>query len=118
MIVDILLVGESEIWWLDLIQNKWIESNCNLIDEYNKSKVCIINDNDNFIHLMNVKENNNKYHVKVSLYDLLPKEVIKAYRNYHDALVIGYIKENESNFDINIPFTLKKMILKHLPLFK
>ena len=104
------------IWCLDLIQKKWIEISCSEIDEYNKYPVWIIKDKDNFIHFMNLRRNE-KYHVKISLYDIMPTEVIGPHREYNDSLVVGYVKENESKFILNVPFALKKLILYYLPLF-
>ena len=76
----------------------------------------IIKEKDDFIHFLNLQRWN-KFHVKISLNDLIPKKVIGTHREYYDVLVMGYVKGNESKLRFNVPFALKKMALKFLSLF-
>ena len=49
---------------------------------------------DNYAHFMCFEENDN-FHGKISLFDLLPMEIIKLNRKKYDPLVIGFIKQCE-----------------------
>ena len=69
----------------------------------------VIKDGQNNAHILNYAGK----HVKVDLYKLIPKELLKSHREYYQPLIIGYLREKENENDIScIPFVLKTIILK------
>ena len=96
--------------------NVWHKSNYELpdcIDETFKDCKRVIQ-NGSSIHIISCTEGTN---VKVSLYDILPKNIIQIHRQLNRALVIGFCRSHESqNATQLIPFALKCLILNFFPL--
>ena len=109
-----------DIFCLDLlITNKWYTSDVQRGDfkfEWNSK---IIKTRNNDIHLMQFDlEESNSYHVKFSLYDVIPKELVVVYRNYYQTLVSGYVTENiESKYNVSVPNELIDLIANLYPCF-
>lgn len=83
-----------------------------------------VKDKHNNIHLLKVFECQEavdpKYtsHIKVSLLDLIPMQIIKMNHEDMDPLVIGYCKQCEKDDKIPyLPLYLKKLILQFYPIF-
>eukprot|EP01084_Bolivina_argentea_P111604 199078_1 len=55
------------------------------------------------------------YHVKYSLYDLVPNDVVKIYQNYYTLLIYGYFKKYVKN--VSIPKDVKNLIALLYPCF-
>ena len=56
-------------------------------------------------------------HVKVDLYKLIPNDLIVSHREYYKPLIMGYLRYQENQNDIQcIPFVLKTIILNFYPL--
>ena len=70
--------------------------------------------NENNAHILNFGTGK---HIKVDLYKLLPMGLLNSHRKYYQPLIIGYLKEQENENNIQcIPCVLKIMILKFYPL--
>ena len=68
----------------------------------------------NFIHFFDFGHGD---HYKANLYDILPIKFKKLYQKRYDPLVVGYIKELETdNIVPDIPIVLKKLISNYFPL--
>ena len=109
-------INNSVIWCLDLRHNgKWyqLNSKCPGGEMYPQ----IIKDDENNIHIMQfLKEHN--CHYKVSLFDLIPPEIVRLNRKRFDPLIIGFVKECEKrNKMIFIPMYLKRLIVQFYPIF-
>ena len=69
----------------------------------------------NSVHLIDLE---NGEHFKISLYDLIPKDLNKFYSLKYKSLVLQYIKQNENKQIIpTIPYVLKLLIWKYFPSF-
>ena len=87
----------------------------------------VIKDKNNDIHLLQLNGNDRRdhalihkksYHSKVSLFDLIPLEVLKMNQKDYNPLIIGYCKECERDKRLPfIPMYLKQLILKFYPIF-
>ena len=82
----------------------------------------VIKDNNNDIHLLQLNSNehndNPSYHYKISLFDLIPLEILKVNQRDFEPLVIGYCKECEKNDKVAfVPLYLKRLIVKLYPIF-
>ena len=79
-----------------------------LKDGYTIPIVAVKDDNNN-AHILNFSTGK---HVKVDLFKLIPKELLKTHRRYYQSLIMGYLKKKENQSDIPcIPFVLKMLIL-------
>ena len=68
----------------------------------------------NHAHILDTYDGCN---VKVDLYDIIPDEMIKSHRNFHKSLIVGYLKKQENELNLqHIPIPLKMLILSFLPL--
>ena len=71
--------------------------------------ILAVKDDNNNAHILNFETGK---HVKVDLFKLIPKELLKTHRRYYKSLIMGYLKEKENQSDIPcIPFVLKMLIL-------
>ena len=80
---------------------------------FNQAKF-VVKDGNNYAHILNFLSGK---HVKVDLFKLIPKELLKSHREYYQPLIMGYLREKENDNDIPcIPFVLKTIILKFFSL--
>lgn len=83
----------------------------------------VIKDNNANIHLLQLSEThdvkkNQSYHHKVSLFDLVPLNIMKVNQKDWETLVIGHCRNCEKNNKLPfIPYYLKQLILKFFPIF-
>eukprot|EP01084_Bolivina_argentea_P277891 474593_1 len=83
----------SDIWCVDLLNNELVKTKYN-VPKFTMCKwnIYVFKDSDNYGRIVNFKSGE---HYKISLFDLIPKEVIKSHRKHYEPLIIGYIKEQE-----------------------
>lgn len=106
--------GFNDIYVIDLIKNElYISDYC--VPSYIDSPFNIhVIKNGNHAHILDTYDGCN---VKVDLYDIIPHQMIQSHRNYHKPLVVGYLKKEEKELNIQyIPIPLKMLILTFLPL--
>ena len=102
-----------------LITNKWYKSVKKWEDrrELYRVKVVITKNNDaHFMRYSDFENEQEAYHFKVSLWDLLPKELVMVYQNYYKILVYGYMRIYIDDI-ISIPNELKDIIAYYYPCF-
>ena len=106
-------VDKLIIWCLDLDHhNKWYPTT-HALHFKGKAKPHVIKDDDNNVHLIRFDQDN-QYHLKASLAELMPLEIINLNQHKWDILGVGYIKRFEKkNKIIFIPMYLKKIIVKY-----
>ena len=115
---DDKIYNEWRMWCLDLDHNeKWYEVHDDIGDNIVKKYVVpsVITDEDNNLHLIHFDEEKEKrYHFRASLFHLIPREIKEMNRSRFDALIVGYIKEfeTEENKTVTIPMYLRKLITK------
>eukprot|EP01084_Bolivina_argentea_P131706 232439_1 len=114
--------GAVQFFCFDLlITNKWYKSEECLIDIAGiKSQVyfeqCVIAKNNN-VHLMRCGQHF-PYHLRFSLHDVIPLELMEIYQKYYKQLVNGYIKSYvEAKYYVSIPGSLKDLISYFYPCF-
>ena len=79
---------ESEIWCLELITRKWYKLHLRFPREIWRFGIVGQTD-DGYIHFMN--GGYGSYHVRIDLYQMIPKELLRFYSDYYLKLVSGYI---------------------------
>jgi len=110
--------GCCNIWILDLLKEQWFESNYQTPDYIGKDANTYVLQTEKEKQWCHIMDFRNGHHLKVSLLDLIPKDLTKVYRQHYDPLVIGYIKQNENtNLIPTIPLVLKKLIGRYFPSF-
>lgn len=72
-----------------------------------------MNDTDNNGHIINFQEGK---HIKVDLYKLIPNEILKSHRKYYGPLIMGYLREKENEYNMNIAEYLKRIFLMYYTL--
>ena len=111
--------GDSSgcIWCLDLLEMCWhkslvtIPSRC--VFDLNENSACIVKNRVN-IHIVNIVVG---YNYKVSLYDMLPKAVLKGYKKHVAQLVEGFVKRYEVKRNVRfIPIVIQRLIINFFPL--
>ena len=76
----------------------------------------VIRDKNNDIHFLTVYTN--ARHFKASLFDIVPKEIIKMNQKDLKPLIVGYCKECEKDDKVPfLPYYLKQLILNFYPVF-
>ena len=119
LFVDIIMVfyfddSCNNIWILDLFCDQWHESQYTVPD-LDRDSYFLKSFSDNNIHVLDFY---NQDHFVVNFHDLLPKELVKSRRKHYNALVVGFIKDQEKkNLISTIPFVLKQLIAYYFPLF-
>eukprot|EP01084_Bolivina_argentea_P313062 542103_1 len=103
----------NDIWCLDLWCHKWFKSKYITPESVIGYARCI-KSNDNNVHVLDFES---KYHFKVDIWELFPKDMIIERRKRHNTLIMGYIKEQENSLLLNMPFVLKQLILCYFQLF-
>ena len=104
----------DDIWWLDLLNEKWYKSTYNIPFGNRGDGYLMKSKNSDDIHFLSTYYD--KSHFKVNIHKLLSMEFINDRRDYYNPLIIGYIKEQEKNKLIrNVPFVLKQLILNYFP---
>ena len=121
-IVLIFDLNQLEIWCYHLLDNTSYKSNCKIPEtmKYTGETYAgcnhpfVIQDDHNNAHIFDLSSGK---HVQVDLFELIPRELLQSHRKYFQSLVIGYLRERENENNIScIPFVLKTLILKFLPL--
>ncbi len=104
----------DDIWWLDLLSERWYKSKYNVPQSIKWESYAIKGPIRDDIHLLDFE---NQEHCKVNPHDLLSKQFIKSRREHYNPLIMGYLKEQEiCNLVPNIPFVLKQLILNYYPI--
>ena len=104
---------KSDIWCLDLFDDKWYKSEHKLPDAMVNFEYVIPTKNSNDIHFLKFGYG---HHFKVNAHHLLSNEFIESRKDYYKSLVNGYIKQQEQNCKIrNIPVPLKQLISEFIP---
>ncbi len=107
----------NDIWCLDLLNYKWFKSKYSVpksiatSDEYS---YFIKNINTSDIHVLDFV---NKQHFIINAHNIFSNEMIKQRRKHFNTLIFGFIGNEEINAVLNIPWTLKQLILLYFPLF-
>ena len=124
LFVDVIFVfyflgiNNTEIWCLDLLNDKWYK----LTD--NAEELAKIDSDSIFIHALKIADSNDihllsfksQLHFTINVYDLLSTYFMKDRRGYFSSLIMGYLKQEEKSLSIaNIPFELKQLILNYFP---
>eukprot|EP01084_Bolivina_argentea_P088158 159174_1 len=102
---------DKSIWCLDLMSNKWYKSHKTFPCNFGKSYA--IKTKDNCVHFMQCIYSDAPYHLKLSLYDIIPLELNKVYKNKYKPIVYGFIR----NVYHIIPMSLIDIILNFIPYF-
>eukprot|EP01084_Bolivina_argentea_P260614 440168_1 len=104
-----------EIWCLDLLCYEWYKSKYNVPKSIGSDTFFMKSNNNNDIHVLDFRH---KLHFVVNIYDLFSDDMIKQRRKKYEILVIGFVKDEEKNMNLNnIPWPLKQLILLFYPLF-
>ena len=104
-----------DIYCIDLKCKKFFVSNKSCMKLYPSG--VILKGKDNMGHYINF-DDGNKFHYKWSLSQIIPDELSSVYRNTYDKpLVIGYIREKETIYTMNIPDYLKYIVSRYYPTF-
>eukprot|EP01084_Bolivina_argentea_P214298 363830_1 len=110
----------SEIWCYDLyLHRKWIKSKYSFPYTFGYCNVVVDADR-NYVHFMNITSSeNNRFHFKIKLYQLIPRELLEFYRPKSHLLVCGYVNETkrENNLSHNISAELVQLLLYFCPIF-
>lgn len=108
------------VWCLDLLHDdQWYKSQLfyrkDLPGDWNNPDT--FTDDDNSLHFMSLKEDNS-YHYKMSLYSIIPKQIIDLNQNELKPLIRGFVKKFEKNNEmIFIPLYLQDLIVQFYPVF-
>ena len=111
-------VHNHDIYCLDLlITNKWYKSDKRFPQCFKRLDTYVITTKDNYAHFMRFNAFlYNPYHFRISLYDVIPNELINIYHIYFEWLVYVYIKsEIENKYQMSIPNALKYLIYQFYP---
>eukprot|EP01084_Bolivina_argentea_P023391 43625_1 len=117
---DIIIVlyfsdkNDNEIWCLDLLHYKWYKSKYNVPKSICSCSYFMKHNNNNDIHLLDF---DSQQHFTANIYELFPNDMTKQRRKHYEILVIGFVKDEEKNMFLNIPWPLKQLILLFFPLF-
>ena len=107
----------GEILCLDLSHpDQWFTTNFKMEYKYITGEYLI--DQEYNLHLIGLYPEE-PYHFKVSLYDVLPDEIISINKQEYKLLIYGYVQNHQKEYklSINIPWYLKEIILKYYPIF-
>ena len=101
-----------EIWCHHLLNNESFKSDYRvpkiMYNDGNRG-VFVIKDGNHNAHILHFGSG---AHVKVDLYKLIPKELLKSHRKHYQPLIMGYLREEENESNIScIPAVLKTIIL-------
>eukprot|EP01084_Bolivina_argentea_P292657 503168_1 len=105
------------VYALDLFFNKWYKSNHYLPHQQTCFQQCnmYVVKNKYDAHLLDFDQSK---HFKVSLFDLMPTELVMVHRKYYNKLIMGYLRERENQSLIPImPHVLKVLILNFFQMF-
>ncbi len=76
---------------------------------------CYVMKMDTNIHIIDWYWNTN---FKVNIYNIIPREIIISHRTHFKPLIMGYVREKESDLSLqSIPLPLKMVILYYFQLF-
>ena len=107
----------GDIYCMDLKYKKFFVSNKSCMKCPDKSVGLILKGKDNMAHYVNV-DDSSKFHYKWSLSQIIPDELRKVYTKTCDKpLVVGYIREKETIYNMNIPDYLKYIVVTFYPTF-
>ena len=103
--------GKGEIWCLELNSKQWFKSHTTLPLEMERFYRTVKTD-DNYVHFINGGWG--RYHIRMSLRDMIPNEMYRFYTDFNMKLMDGFIaiclNEEWKN---KIPNELKRIIIAY-----
>eukprot|EP01084_Bolivina_argentea_P034332 63542_1 len=110
----------GDIYCLDLFKTKWyklpykLPKNYDPGFEFDGSRV--VKSRDNYAYFLNFRTQ--KFIGRISLYELIPKQLYESYKQYYELLIMGNLRELEKNKQYpHLPHVLKKWIVQYFPCF-
>ena len=104
----------GNIWCLNLIEDKWYKSDKCMLPFFDPHLCENVKTDDNFVHFIGGHSNSAKIHVRVSLLEMIPNELLK-FGIYYQKLVNGYWRViQDVNNDDMIPIDMTDIISQYL----
>eukprot|EP01084_Bolivina_argentea_P163622 284619_1 len=109
--------GGRQIWFLDIVNNKWYKSKKTFPVKIALSSVKGVKTDTNDIHFFQCDTFFYEYHFKISLYDVIPDALSNVYRKYYSILIDGFCRNAEMEYEYYVATEINFVILNYFPLF-